>query len=145
VLGSAALALWAAAVCIVLLAIIGIASSARARVRSGRNDIAVLRALGLTRRDQARTFSEELLVVLVAGGIGGLLAGALVATLTIPYFARAALTLPFRAIGTGLQVDLVGLIAVLALLGAGAAIVVVGVRRRVARLVDEVLPGEESE
>lgn len=145
ILGSAALALWAAAGCIVLLALIGVAASAASRLRTGRNDVAVLRALGLTAGQQQRIVAGELRTVLLAGLIVGLAAGAAVALLTIPSFARAAVSAPYLSIGTGLRVDPVGAAVLLVVLVAGAATVVGVTAARVRLLVAHAVPGEASE
>lgn len=145
VLGAAATTLWAAALCVGALALIGIASSARARLRVGRNDVAVLRALGLRSRDQAGILSTELTVVLVLGAAGGLLAGLLVSVLTIPYFARAAITLPYVSITTGMRIDLLGLGLVGAGLLLGLVLVILAVRRGVRRQVRTAMPEEDTE
>ena len=145
ILGSAATALWAAAACITLLAIVGIASSASARLRIGRNDVAVLRALGLSERDQARIPAGELRVVLVIGLAAGVVAGAAVSALTVPLFARAAITLPYRAIGTDLLIDPVAWLIGVGVLCAACAVIILAMGRRVAALVRTALPGEGTE
>ncbi|MEP6480270.1 MAG: FtsX-like permease family protein, partial [Rhodoglobus sp.] len=145
VLGAAALTLWAAAICVALLALLGVSSSARARLRVGRNDLAVLRALGMRSKDQAGILSTELVVVLALGAAGGLAAGALVSALTIPYFARAAVTLPYVSISTGLRIDLLGLAVLVGALCIGAAVVVLVARRRVSALVRTAMPDGEPE
>jgi hypothetical protein len=144
ILGSAAIALWAAAGCITLLALAGIASSARARLRSGRNDVAVLRALGLSVRDQTRIPVGELGVVLVVGAVAGLVAGGLVAILTIPYFARAAVAFPYLSIDTRLAFDLVGWSLLTGLLCGGALLVLLVTGRAVAGVVRDAVPGEDA-
>lgn len=145
ILGSATVALGATAAAIVLLAVIGVGSSAAARLRGGRNDVAVLRALGLSAREQGRILAAELWIVLAGGLVAGLLAGAAVAVLTIPYFARAAVTLPYLSIPTQVRVDLVGGGILLGVLCLGAALVVLTVRARVGRLVAGALPGGDAE
>lgn len=145
ILGSAATVLWAAALGVVLLAIIGIASSASARVRSARTDIAVLRALGLSTRDQGRIVAGELRIVLALGLVVGLISGFAVAALTIPYFARAAVTSPYFSIATALRVDPVGWGVLLGALILAAVVVVAATAGRVRALVATALPGEDTE
>ncbi|CAN5168337.1 hypothetical protein BH11ACT3_BH11ACT3_01250 [soil metagenome] len=144
VLGSAADVLWAAAVAAILLAIIGVSSSVRARLRTGRNDLGVLRALGLTGRDQAAIITGEFAIVVVTGAIAGLIAGVVVCVLTIPYFARAAVTFPYFAIPTDLRFDFVGLVILLAILAVALAATLIAVRRTVAAVARRAMPSEES-
>jgi hypothetical protein len=105
----------------------------------------VLRALGLTAGQQQRIVAGELRTVLLAGLIVGLAAGAAVALLTIPSFARAAVSAPYLSIGTGLRVDPVGAAVLLVVLVAGAATVVGVTAARVRLLVAHAVPGEASE
>lgn len=145
VLGSATVVFWAAAGAASLLALIGVASSARARLRSGRNDFGVLRALGLRERDQASIVSREFAIVIAIGLLGGLAAGALVAVLTIPYFARAAVTAPYLAIDTVLVVDVVGLAALVVSLLIATTIILAALRQIVRTVARRSLPSEASE
>ena len=145
ILGSASIALWAAAIGIALVAIIGIASSASARVRSARTDIAVLRALGLSTRDQGRIPAGELRIVLALGLVVGLLSGFAVALLTIPNFARAAVTSPYFSIATAMRIDLLGWAALLGALVLAAGVIVAIAAARVRARVATAVPGEEAE
>jgi hypothetical protein len=145
ILGSASVALWAAAIGVLLLAIIGIATSASARLRSARTDIAVLRALGLSSVDQGRIPSGELRTVLILGLVVGLLSGGAVAALTVPFFARAAVTAPYFSLGTALRFDPVGWVVPVGVLVAAAAAVVAVMAARVRALVPVALPGEDTE
>jgi ABC-type antimicrobial peptide transport system permease subunit len=100
VLGSATTALWAGAVGCGILALIGVAVAARAQLRSRRGEVAVLRAVGLGSRAQAGIRARELGVVIGTGLLAGLGAGTIVALLTVPQLARAAIPAPYPVIGT---------------------------------------------
>lgn len=145
VLGSATVVLWGVALAALLLAAVGVGSSARARARSGRNDLGVLRAIGVTDGDQAAIVVREFVVVILLGAIAGLLAGVLVSVLTIPLFARAAITDPYVAVDTVLRFDLVGGAVLLAAL----ALAIIGILVRLGWSVRSgarrAVPGEASE
>jgi len=89
ILGSAAVALWVAAVGCAVLALAGVIAGGGSR-RRGRGDTTVLRALGLAPRDQGAIRAHELGTVLAYGALSGLVAGAAVVLLTIAPVARAA-------------------------------------------------------
>lgn len=129
-LSSAATALWAAAAGAALLAAIAVAASAQALRRDRRGDAGVLRALGLTARQQGRSRGLELAAVLGYGALVGALAGAAVVLLTVSALARAAVPDASDDLPTGLALDVIALgvgLATLAL--ALAAIVAAGVQR----------------
>lgn len=140
VLGSPRLALWAAAVASVLLALIAVLSSVRARIGWGRNDVAALRALGLGPRAQRGVPVREFTAVLVLGLLWGLLAGAAVAALTVPQIARAAVPQRYQAIGTSASWDLPALALLVGALLLGLVVVVVGLSRATARLAQTAIP-----
>ncbi|MEO7896111.1 MAG: FtsX-like permease family protein, partial [Pseudolysinimonas sp.] len=142
VLGSAAIALWAGAAVCGVLALIGVAAAARAQLRSRRGEVAVLRAIGLGAGDQAGIRARELGIVLGTGLLAGLLAGATVSLLTVPQLARAAIPVPYPAIGTELSVDLAGLGAALLALVVALTIVVAISVAGVAALARRALPAE---
>lgn len=145
VLGSAAISLWGAAITVSLLALLGVIAASRARLRAGRNDVGVLRAIGLGSREQASLLSRELLFTQLVALLGGIAIGFLVSALTIPFFARAAITEPYFAIRTALGVDVIGLAALLLSLCLGLALVVAVIRGRVGRLAATAKPDEEGE
>lgn len=109
VLGSATTTLWAGAAGCGILALIGVAVAARAQLRSRRGEVAVLRAIGLGPGAQAGIRARELGVVIGTGLLAGLAAGAIVALLTVPQLARAAIPAPYPVIGTRIGIDLIGL------------------------------------
>ena len=140
VLGSAAAALWWGTAACALLAIIAVGAASRAQLRSRRADIAVLRAVGLSAREQANVRAGEQTLILGTGVLAGLLAGAAVAMLTIPQLARAAVPEPYTAIETALVVDPIGLGIGLGALLAGLAVVVGAVRMAVTVLARRAIP-----
>jgi ABC-type lipoprotein release transport system permease subunit len=117
VLGSAAAALWLGAAGCGVLAVITLLAVVRAQLRSRRIDVVVLRAIGLSSRDQAAVRTREQGIVLGYGLLTGLIAGGAVTVLTVPELARAAVIDPFTAVPTPLGIDPVAL-------GAGAAALV---------------------
>ncbi len=140
VLGSPRIALWAAAGCFVILAIIAVASSTRARTRWGRADVAALRALGLSRRDQRAVPVREFAVVIGAGLLWGLIAGAAVAVLTVPQLARAAVPQRYQSIGTSVSWDFVGLAALVLVLVVGLVLLLIGVARATSAQAGSAIP-----
>jgi hypothetical protein len=144
VLGSAVVALWLGAIGCGVLAIIAILAVVRAQLRSRRLDVAVLRALGLTSREQGAMRRAELSFVLGYGGVTGLLAGAAVTFLTMSQLARAAVPDPYDTIATGLGIDLIGLGGGLGLLGIAVAVIVGVYAARVAAQARSTIGAEEA-
>ena len=133
VVGATAVALGVAAALCGLLALVTLIGVARAERRSRAGDVDVLRALGLSSREQAALRRAEWWSVIVYGGAVGLIAGAAVAALTIPELASAAVPDPYPGVGTDLSVDVVGLLIGTALLGLACAAVVQFAAAQVAR------------
>ncbi|NYF09023.1 hypothetical protein HDC94_000179 [Leifsonia sp. AK011] len=145
VLGAASVALWVAALCCLLIALVAVGSASSSRIRWGRSDIASLRAIGLTAREQATTIVRELGLVVAVAAITGLLAGVLVSVLTVPELARAAVDRAFLALGTDLSVDWLGLGLMLGGLAIGVTLIVAALARRVRALAASSLPSEGRE
>lgn len=122
---------WIAAAGATLLALTGVAAVALALARERRSEVMVLRALGLPPGGQARSRAAELLGVGVVGSVLGVLAGLAAAALLVPTLARAAAThtTPL-ALGSG-RLDLLPALGLLAVLGAGLAVVAAVVAGRV--------------
>ena len=133
VIGSTTTALWGAALLCGLLAAVTLLAVARAERRSRSADVDVLRALGLGSREQAALRRNEWWFVVAFGGLLGVLAGALVAALTIPELASAAIPDPYPGVGTAFAVDAVGLLIALALLIAVCAAIIEATAAQVAR------------
>ncbi|MEO8528063.1 MAG: FtsX-like permease family protein [Pseudolysinimonas sp.] len=124
VLGAAATSLWLAGGGCGILAIVGVAASGRALRRERRDDIAVLRALGLSSRDQAAIRRRELSIVSLAGVVAGVAAGLATILLTVPPLARSAVPGVTAGIGTPLVVDFVAWGFALAVLAVSLGIVI---------------------
>jgi len=133
VIGSTALALGGAALLCGLLAIVTLVAVGRAERRDRAADVDVLRALGMRSSEQARLRRTEWWSVVGFGGILGLLAGGIVAALTVPALASAAVPDPYPGLGAALSVDLVALLVGAALLGIACAVVIEANAARVAR------------
>ena len=125
VLATAVLAWWLGASGCGLLALLTLVTVGRGQLRSRRGDIAILRALGLTVREQQVLRGRELAWTTVFGLVAGTIAGVAVAVLVVPQLARAAVPEPYPTIATGLGVHVPGLLAgAVALVGALAVGVV---------------------
>ncbi|MGX5681157.1 hypothetical protein [Schumannella luteola] len=145
VLGAASIALWAAAVCCVLIAIVAVGSASGSRLRWGRNDIASLRAIGLSPREQSSVLLRELGIVLGVAGAAGILAGGAVTLLTVAELARAAVDRAYLALKFSVAIDWVGWGVLLAALAAGIGLVLLSLSGRVRAIAARALPGEETE
>lgn len=133
VVGSAALAVWAAAALCCLLALVTLAAVASAEHRVRMPEIGLLRALGFRPREQASSRSGEWTTVLASAVVIGLLAGLVVGALTVPQLASAAIPGVDLGLGTPLRVDVTGSAVALAALVLICAASVVWVSARVAR------------
>ena len=145
VLGAAAISLWVVAMSCAVVAVIAVTSASRSRTRWGRGDIAALRALGVGARDQSAIVVREMLVVLAIAAITGLVAGAVVAMLTVPELARAAVDRSFLGGVTVLHVHWLGLVALLGALVVGVTVVLAALAGRTRVLASTLLPDEERE
>lgn len=142
VLSAAPVALWAAAVCCLLFALVAVGSASSSRLRWGRRDIASLRAIGMDAREQSAAVVRELIVVLAVALGAGVLAGVIVSVLTVPQLARAAVGGGYLA--PSLSVDGLGL-GLVAVLAVGIAVILLDVGRRVRSLASRLLPDEAHE
>lgn len=124
VIGATATALSAAALLCGLLAILTLVAVARAERRSRASDVDVLRALGLSSREQAGLRRNEWWWVVGFGVVLGAAAGMIVAALTIPELASAAIPDPYPGLGTALAVDPITLLVGAALLVLACAAVI---------------------
>jgi hypothetical protein len=131
VLSTASLAWWLGAAGCGLLALLTLATVASGQLRSRRGDVAVLRALGLSVREQQLLRGRELAWTVAFGLVAGLVAGVAVAVLVVPQLARAAVPEPYPTIATGLGVDVPGLLGGAVLLVGALALGVVGYAWRV--------------
>lgn len=144
VLGSASFALWLGALGCMILAVITVVAVVRAQLRSRRLEVVVLRAIGLSSRQQSAVRRRELGLVLGYGVAAGLIAGAAVTALTVPQLARAAVVDPYSAVPTALGFDLVGLAVGLAALILALSVIVTVYTSRVAVQARTAIGAEET-
>lgn len=133
-------ALWIAAAGTGLLALAALAASSAALRSLRREEVAILRALGVRARDQVALRHRELALVTGWGALAGLIGGAAVVLLTAGTIARAGVPDPYPAIPTEVRVDLLSVAIALAALAVGVAIVAFGYGRAVARQAREARP-----
>jgi len=128
ILASAGTALWIGAAGAGILALVALVAVVGAQLRARRDEMLTLRALGVSDRELAGSRQAELGVVLAAGAIVGLAAGALATVLTIPALARAAVPEAYASLATVVGVQPLGLAVglVALLLAFGAVLVVYG-------------------
>jgi hypothetical protein len=119
VLGSANTAVWIAAVAIALLGMLAVAAGLLAELRARLGEVALLRALGVGRRPQARGRALEVGVLLVLGLLAGLVDGVIVSALIVPDLARTAVPGALAALPTVLTLDVIA--------GVGSVLAVVAV------------------
>ena len=86
----AELALWVAAIGSLALAIISLAAVALTVSRARRGEVAVLRAVGLSARQQSRSRSAELTAIVLLSAGFGVFGGLVVSSLTAANLARSA-------------------------------------------------------
>lgn len=145
VLGAASIALWAAAVCCLLIALVAVGSASSSRLQWGRNDIASMRAIGVSQREQSGAIVREMGLVIAVATVAGGVAGVLVSVLTVPQLARAAVDRAYLALGSDLSVDWIGLGLLLGALAVGIGAILIDLSRRVRSLAARSLPSEGNE
>jgi hypothetical protein len=132
ILGSAVIALWAAAAGGVALAILAVGAVAGAQLRGRRDEVVVLRAVGVESGRQGAVRRLELLAVLAYGLLAGVLAGLASSLLTASALARAAVPRPYASLATTAMLDPLLLAGGLGLLVAVLLVVAVVYGGRVA-------------
>lgn len=134
VLESARTVVWIAGAATALLALLAVAAGLLTELRARRDEVDVLRAVGISPRVQARNRATEWGILLALGVLAGLVDGFLVCVVLVPGLARTAVPHAIGALRTSFQVDVLGgavafaalLIALVALM----ALVVVTVHRQ---------------
>ncbi|MEO6942954.1 MAG: FtsX-like permease family protein, partial [Terrimesophilobacter sp.] len=119
----AELALWIAAIGCLLLAAISLGAVALTVARSRRGEIAVLRAVGISARQQSRSRFAELTAVIVSSVVFGVLGGVAVSAVTIPNLARSAV----QGVPEGLSASLTFSLATGGILLLGSLVVLIGI------------------
>ncbi len=115
-LGSAAVALWVAAAGGVALAVLAVGAVAGAQLRSRRDEVVVLRAVGVESQRQGAVRRLEMLAVLAYGVIAGVVGGVASTLLTVSALARAAVPRRYASLATAPMFDPLLLAAELGLL-----------------------------
>lgn len=121
---------WLVAACALLLAVPGVASALVALAQSRRDEVAVLRALGVGARQQARARGAELARVAGGAGLVGVVGGAAAGLLLTPIFVRATAsgtepTVPVSVSLPGLVAFAAAVLGALVLVGLAHAAAVV--------------------
>ena len=126
VLESARTAIWIAGAATALLAMLAITAGLLAELRTRREEVDILRALGVPPEEQARQRATEWGALLVLGVVVGLLDGFLVCGILVPGLARMAVPNAIDALRTSFGLDPIGALLSFVLL----AIALAGLRRR---------------
>ena len=108
-LGSAAIALWIAAIGSALLALAALGAVSGAQLRGRRGEVVVLKAIGMGSRQQGRVRRREFTLVAGYGAILGLLAGVVAVMATIAPLARSAVPDPFAEVPTSTMFEPISL------------------------------------
>lgn len=141
-LGAAVVALWMTAAGSAVLALVVIGSSMRAQRRRRHSEVAVLRALGLSVRQQGALRVSEISFAATMGVLGGVATGAVAVSLAVVPFARAALPADAQLAATTLEVDGTTAALAIASLALGLIVIALGAARRIARDAGSANPAE---
>lgn len=132
VLESARTAIWIAGAAIALLAMLAVTAGLLAELRARRQEVDILRALGVPPQEQARDRTIEWGALLGLGVVAGLLDGFVVCGILVPGLARMAVPEAIDALRTSFRVDPIGglveLVLVASILVGLLAVVFVTVR-----------------
>jgi hypothetical protein len=135
VLESAGTVVWIAGAATALLALLAVTAGLLTELRARRDEVDVLRAVGIGPAVQARNRATEWGILLALGVLAGLVDGFLVCAMLVPGLARTAVPHAIGALRTSFQLDVPGgAVAFAALLLALAALmvlIVVTVHRQV--------------
>jgi hypothetical protein len=130
---SIGVAFWVAAAGAVVLALAGTWSVAGALGRERRGEVVALRAVGLSARQQARSRSAELGLVLGCALVAGLVAGSAVTVAVADLLARITVPEAFAGLSSGVHLDPLPLVVLLAALLLGAVALAAAQARTVRR------------
>lgn len=108
VLESARVVVWVAGIATALLALLTVGAGLLAELRGRRDEVGVLRAVGVAPRPQSRGRVIEWMLLLALGLVAGLIDGVLVCALLVPDLARAAIPNAMAELRTYLAVDVPG-------------------------------------
>jgi predicted lysophospholipase L1 biosynthesis ABC-type transport system permease subunit len=104
-LGSARVALWWGAIGALLLAVVSVSAVAGALLRSRAPEVTILRAVGMSARQQAAGRRRELGLLLGFSLIAGVVGGVVVSLLTVGGLARSTVLDPIAALPTPVSID----------------------------------------
>jgi len=121
---------WWAAGSVVVFAALATAAMTTSLGRRRRDELRVLRALGVTPQGQSRIRTAELAGAVSTAGVVGLLAGAVAVLLTVADLARSATPDRASSVDPALSFALPGLVALVVALGAAVAAVAARQARR---------------
>lgn len=120
-MSSAVLSLWLGTAGCALLALVAIGATVAALLRGRRSEVAVLRAVGMGSRQQARSRRTELAGIVVAATVFGIVGGVAVFLLAGNALARLSVVTAPPTLSVRGAVDLPSLLAALAILGLAVA------------------------
>jgi hypothetical protein len=116
--------LWTGAIGSAVFALLALAAAVAVLLRRRRGEVWVLRAVGVSPREQARLRRAELVTASLYAGVAGVVAGAIVSVLTVAILARSSTPSAPRDLTVIVRFDLVPVaIAVIALAAAFSVVV----------------------
>lgn len=143
-MSSAIVSLWLGTAGCALLAIVAIGATIAALLRGRRAEVAVLRAVGMSSRQQARSRRIELAGIVAAAAVFGLAGGVAVFLLAGNALARLSVVTAPSTLSVRGAVDLPALLGALVLLGVAVAVVLLAYGRAVRRQVLDTTYREET-
>ncbi|WP_157480338.1 FtsX-like permease family protein [Leifsonia sp. Root227] len=143
-MASAVVSLWLGTAGCALLALVAIGATIAALLRGRRAEVAVLRAVGMSSRQQARSRRVELAGIVVAAAVFGLVGGVAVFLLAGNTLARLSVVTAPATLSVRGAVDLPSLLVALVLLAAAVGAVLWAYGRAVRRQVLDTSYREET-
>lgn len=143
-MSSAVVSLWLGTAGCALLALVAIGATIAALLRGRRAEVAVLRAVGMSSRQQARSRRVELAGIVAAAAVFGLAGGVVVFLLAGNALARLSVVTAPPTLSVRGAVDLPALLSALVVLAAAVAVVLWLYGRAVRRQVMDTTYREET-
>ncbi|MFF1574459.1 hypothetical protein ACFVWR_17075 [Leifsonia sp. NPDC058292] len=143
-MSSAVLSLWLGTAGCAALALVALGAAVAALLRRRRGEVIVLRAVGMGARQQARSRRSEILGVVAAAGVFGLIGGVAVFLLAGNTLARLSVVTAPSTLSVQGRVDLIGLLVALAAVAAAIGLVLWFYGRAVRRQVADTQYREET-
>jgi predicted lysophospholipase L1 biosynthesis ABC-type transport system permease subunit len=141
-LTAGATSLWIAAAAGGALAVAGLIAVCAAQQRERRQEIGVLRALGLDAAQQASVRRRELTMITVWGAVCGLVAGVVALLVVVATFARAAIPGAYSSIPTLPRFDFAAGAIALSALAIAVAVVIIATGEVAGRTARSLTPKE---